>query len=90
MFERLVADLTCVVLISNKYIIILSSFTIVKHVKSVFYFAQTVPHTHTLFFSIVNYILMQSVSTAKRFQVSNQFCYRTAKYSKNKIVYLNP
>lgn len=40
---------------------------IVKHVKSVLHIAQTLPH---IIFSIVNYILMQSVSTAKRFKLA--------------------
>lgn len=43
---------------------------IVKHVKSVFHIAHTVPH---IIFSIVNYILMQSVSTAKRFKLATNF-----------------
>lgn len=45
-------------------------FMIVKHVKSVFHIAQTVPH---IIFSIVNYILKQSVSTAKRFKLATNF-----------------
>lgn len=43
---------------------------IVKHVKSVLHIAQTLPH---IIFSIVNYILMQSVSTAKRFKLATNF-----------------